>query len=153
MKLYHYTCQFHLDEILHDGFLKLTRSNLMQPIAPYVADGVFRDATDNIKPVVWFSSELNFKNAVNNGLDNDFINDPLYDKTAIAIVIDTDNNGVYEKWEPWALKNGIDRQWLKVLKQTAPNWRTFYISEKPVKIDSNTEILYKKDFLDCGKQK
>lgn len=141
MKLYHYTCIEHLHGILKDGEIKTTRSNLKEIVAPCIVNGIVTDPTDNYKPVVWFSSELDFDSAIKNGLDGSAL-----DKTEVAIQIDTSGPQLFFKWDEWAIRNGIDKEWFGALKKTAPQWSYFYVTEHPVKItDNNARIIFRPD--------
>lgn len=143
MTLYHYTSWEHLRSILEDGEIKLTRSNLLKPVAPHLENGNFVDATDYYKPVVWLSSVLDFKKATGMGLAGG-----LFDKTEVAIAIQTPPMQQFFKWDRWAEKNGIETGWFEALKQTAPLWPTFYVTESPVKIDDNTTgIIFRPDIM------
>ena len=138
MKLYHYTSLGHLLQIFSNGQLKLTPSNLLRTKNIVIVNGEATDPTDKYKPVVWFTDLLDFDKAINCGLKSEI------DKTAVAIEIDTDNySQSFEKWDKWAVKNGIDKYWFSILKKTAPQWKTFYITEKPVTLDEETGIIYK----------
>lgn len=141
MKLYHYTSLEALDKIIEDGEIKLTASNLLRPINPRIVNGVCVDETDSYKPVVWFSSLLDFGKAHLNGLTGSSI-----DKTQAAIQIET---GIlmFHKWDEWAKRNHIENEWFNSLKATAPLWQTFYISESPVKITPTTGIIIRPDIL------
>lgn len=46
--LYHFTCAYHLPQILQDGYLKLTESNLRYPEKMY-------------KPVVWLTTSEKYR--------------------------------------------------------------------------------------------
>ena len=99
MKLYHYTSLDHLQLILDSKKLKLTTSNLQPPKNPrweMGEDGIMALVSDNddYKPVVWFSSELNFENAIKNGL--------YARKTEVAIVISDAKPPMFRKWIKWA---------------------------------------------------
>ncbi len=52
--LFHYTCKFHLPEILESGYLKLTDSNLIPPDGTLLTE----IASKNYKPVVWLTDSL-----------------------------------------------------------------------------------------------
>lgn len=136
MILFHYTSFSHLSEILEDGIIKTTNSNLLEPTNMHVENHVLVSDTDWYKPVVWFSSELDFENANNNGLGGG-----LMDKTEVAIAIDTTGPQMFYKWDEWAIRNNIQPRWFERLKRTGPNWRTWYISERPVQITDTTRII------------
>ena len=141
MKLYHYTSLERLDQILADGELKLTRSNLVEPKSPHldIKNRRVVDETDNIKPVVWFTSSLDFDKAALVGFSGSAMG-----KTEVAIQIETGIQ-VFHKWDKWAISNGIEETWFQALKKTAPLWDTFYICEHPVKIDDYTMLCFRPD--------
>lgn len=45
------------------------------------------------------------------------------------------------------MENSIEKKWFDVLKESAPLWKTFYITEKPVKIGEDTRIVYRPDIM------
>ena len=142
MKLYHYTSIDHLQQILTDNEIKLTCSNLLKPKNLKIVNEAFIDETDGYKPVVWFTSILDFDRAKQCGLVGG-----NSDKTEAAIEVDIpcpELQSVY-KWDSWAKANNIDEEWFLALKTTAPLWNSFYISERPVKIDDRTEIIFRPD--------
>lgn len=137
MKFYHYTSLDHLRQILAERKINLTASNLLKPIAPHIVNGNLVDETDSYKPVAWFTSLLDFDRAIKCGL--------YPEKTEAAIVFETTEKDRFRKWEEWATENGIEKEWFDNLKQTAPLWRTFYVSEKPVYFDKNTGVIFRPD--------
>lgn len=140
MKLYHYTAIYHLQQILKDRLIKTTASNLLEPVNLRIENHNMVSDTDHYKPVVWFSSELDFDSAIKNGLDGSAL-----DKTEVAIEIDTSGPQLFFKWDEWAQQNGIKEAWFERLKRTGPNWRTWYVSENPVRITSTTRIIPRPD--------
>ena len=139
MMLYHYTSLEHLAQILEDREIHLTASNLLKPIAPHIVNGNFVDETDSYKPVVWFTSVMDFGRAKGAGLDGSIL-----DKTAAAIAVDSTSQN-FVKWETWAKRNRIETSWFNALKRTAPLWETFYITEQPVPITNDTRIIFRPD--------
>lgn len=137
MKLYHYTSLEHLRQILTDGKINLSASNLLRPINPHMENRCFVDDTDNYKPVVWFTSLLDFDRAVNCGLSPS--------KTEAAIQIESPGKPLFRKWDKWAIENSIEKKWFDTLKETAPLWKTFYITETPVKINETARIIFRPD--------
>ncbi len=131
MMLYHFTSRWHLQQILKDGYLKLTPSNLKEPYDLQIINGKAISSTDNIKPVVWLTTVEEFEKAANCGISGASV-----DKTEARIEIDTSKYPLqaFYKWDKWAIKNGTDIQWFELLKKTAPEWKTFYVSEHPIKI-------------------
>ena len=143
MTLYHYTCLEHLRQILADGIIKTTHSNLLRPVNPRFINGVFADPeTDSYKPVVWLTSTLDFSAGEGNGLTGS-----VYDKTECAIAIEVMFYHHFRKWDEWTKENKADKEWIARLKATAPNWRSWYISEKPIVMDSATNIIFRSDIL------
>ena len=140
MTYYHYTSLDHLREILDEKRIDLTASNLLRPVAPRIVNGTFADpATDNVKPVVWLASNLDFDVAINNGLP--------YEKTEAVIAIQANRAISIIKWDKWAVANGIEKSWFNALKQTAQNWDNFYISEAPIPITETTGIIFRPDIM------
>ena len=137
MILYHYTSREHLKEILKSREIKLTASNLLKPVKPAIINGKLSDVTDNYKPVVWLTSLLDFSKAIQAGL--------TIEKTEAAIQIEMSPLQPFYKWADWAERNGIDKEWYQALKNTAPLWETFYITEYPLKITDTTRIIFRPD--------
>ena len=143
MKLYHYTSIENLRAILSDNEIKTCPSNLLRPVAPKLINGTLTDETDSYKPVVWFTSLLDFDSAANYlGLAGS-----ATDKTEAAIEIETALRP-FCKWETWALKNGIDQEWFKALKKTASGWTDFYVIETPVRITEDCRIIFRPDIAE-----
>lgn len=142
MKLYHYTSVYQLGLIMQSREIRLSPSNLMRPKNPRLVDidGIqtFIDETDTIKPVVWLTTFLDFDRAVECGVSEG--------KTECAIVIDDADKNVFKKWDKWAIANGIEKAWFNTLKQTAPLWRSFYVSEQPIVIpEKGIPVLFRPD--------
>lgn len=140
MRLYHYTSLKLFQSILDDRVIKLTASNLLKPINPHIVNRCFIDETDIYKPVVWASSLIDFDEAEKMGI-------PKF-KTEVAIEIDSASIQFFHKWSEWAEENNIDQMWFNALKITAPQWETFYVSEKPIVIDDHTKIKLRSDIYD-----
>lgn len=140
LTLYHYTSTMHLKQILADEEIKLTSSNLLPPINLRIVNGCAVSDTDSYKPVVWFSSVLDFNAAALCGLAGSIV-----DKTEVAIMVVIRPPMIAHKWAEWAATNNIDKEWFDKLKATAPAWKTFYITESPVKFDDNTRIIFRPD--------
>lgn len=142
MILYHYTSLSNLRQILDEKVIKTTASNLFKPIAPKLVNGTFADTTDIYKPVVWFTTIDRFDLASGCGLYG-----AADDKTEAAIVVNTAGPIIFQKWDQWAIKNGIEKLWFSRLKETAPYWETFYVSEIPIPINENTSISFRPDVM------
>lgn len=140
LTLYHYTSTAHLQQILTDREIKLTCSNLLPPKNPRIVNGNVVSDTDNYKPVVWFSSVLDFNAAAFCGLAGSIV-----DKTEAAIMVVIRPPMIAHKRAEWATANDIETEWFNRLKATAPAWETFYITEYPVKFDENTRIIFRPD--------
>lgn len=139
MKLYHYTSLRHLEKILNDGTLQTTASNLLKPVCPHIENGQLVDVTDSYKPVVWFTSVLDFEKARYCGLTGSVL-----DKTEVAIEVTPTALQRFYKWTEWAEQNNIDKAWYENLKSTAPLWDSFYVIEAPVGI-RQAKIIYRPD--------
>ena len=152
MELYHYTDLWHLRQILEDGYLKLTPSNLLQPKnVQYVADehgrvSVIGD-TDDYKPVVWATSILDFDRALQDtGLDiEDKANVRSVDKSEAAIVIT--NTKKFRNYEAWAKRHKIDRRWFEALTR-GRDYKNWYVCEERVPIDESVKIAIRPDVLE-----
>ena len=143
MRLYHYTSLYSLQKILKDGVLKTTCSNLLKPIKPHFKDGALVDITDSYKPVIWFTTVSDFQKAKGCGIIGG-----AYDKTEVAIAVEITAQKFY-KWTEWAKRNNIEKTWFEALKQTAPLWNTFYVTEKPIIIHpDNPEIIFRPDMYE-----
>ena len=138
--LYHFTSIENLREILNTGIIKLCPSNLLKPINPHIVNDCLLDETDQVKPVVWFSNDGSFEHAVGNGLS--------LEKTQAVIVVPT-SAVCFTKWDEWAVSNHIDCEWFEVLKNTALNWESFYVSELAVPITEEIRIAFNKALVDC----
>lgn len=142
MNLYHYTSCYHLNQILKDKVIKTAPSNLLKPVNPQIKNGsLIDDATDDYKPVVWFTTVSDFNTAIQAGLNKW--------KTEVAIIIEAPILQNFMKWETWAINNKIDEQWFATLKETAPIWATFYISENPVTITDDIKIVFRPDVYEA----
>lgn len=145
MKLYHYTSIEHLEQILDDGKIRLSPSNLLRPINPHIVHGELVDETDKYKPVVWFTSVLDFDKAREAGLAGSAV-----DKTEVAIVIEPtplEMRCMFHKWDKWAMANYIEGAWFRALKKVAPQWQSFYVTEHPVMISNDTGIIFRPDIF------
>lgn len=137
MKLYHYTSLEHLREILKSKEIKVSPSNLLCPVDPKLINGVLTDITDSYKPTVWLTTIADFGKALQMGL--------TITKTEALIQIEALPNITVYRWTEWAERNGIDKQWYNDLKATAPLYKTFYVSERPIKITNQTQIVFRPD--------
>ena len=146
MFLYHYTCLEHLQQILAENCIKTSPSNLLRPKNPRMVNGSLVDITDSYKPVVWFTSLLDFEKASQAGLSGSNV-----DKTEAAICV---NLLDAKKWTIWAKNNNIEKSWFNALKESAPLWDSFYIVEHNIPIDKNTKIIFRPDIMEeFNKQK
>ena len=116
---YHFTCSFHLPDIMESGFLNLSESIFS-----------FEQMEDN--PVVWLTAS---PSPENNGLlfdDNipDFLN-----KTHIRFTIRS--RPYIKQWDAWSDAIGIDAQQKQrlILSASAENtYENWYISEQPIQL-------------------
>lgn len=143
MPLYHYTSLYQLKLIMDAKQIDLCPSNLVRPDDWYMvedANGIptVADETDDFKPVVWLTNFLDFKRALKSGL-----NKP---KTECAIVVKNPDPACFVKWDKWAIANGIEKKWFNALKRTAPEWPSFYVTEKPIVItNEGTGVIFRPD--------
>lgn len=145
MTLFHFTSLEALGGILADQQIKTTCSNLLRPVAPRLIGGNVVDPTDSYRPVVWFTDAFNPEG---NGLEAPSMFNMTVDKTEVAIVIKDAYPPVFQKWSKWAKKHKIEEEWFTALKKTAPNWRHFYVSEKPVLLSDKTKIIVRSDIVE-----
>lgn len=143
LTLYHYTSIYHLRQILEDQEIKRTCSNLIPPKNPRIENNALVSDNDNYKPVVWFTSVLDFSKAALCGVDGG-----LMDKTQVAIAVDVQPPLIAYKWDEWAIANGTDKEWFEAIKETAPQWHTFYVTESPVKLGNNTGVIFRPDIFE-----
>ncbi len=126
--LYHYTCIEYVPQIMKNG-LKLTPSNLKQPINLRIVNGTLIGDTDYYKPVVWFSDS---DSPERNGLDGS-----IFNKKAIRItVVKTDE---YKFWNIWAKQNHMDKRWKKALSE-GYNYQSWFVIERPVLVEEIVKI-------------
>jgi len=137
--LYHYTSLYHLRQILKDGRIRVTCSNLKEPVNLRVVNGSLISDTDDYKPVVWLSDKLDFMTAEDNGLKGSTV-----DKTECVLVIPFDATK-YQRWNTWSKKNHMEAAWKNRLKQVAPGWPTWYVSEEEIPINDNVRIIIRPD--------
>jgi hypothetical protein len=126
--LYHFTSRYHLPLILKDGFLKLTESNLKEPMPGQKIANVF-DSDDLYKPVVWLSRSANAGNCA--------VLSAGVDKSEILITLRERTH--YQNWTLWSKTNRIKNSWAKRLT-SAYNPNSWYVSEIAVPLTGN-EVL------------
>lgn len=117
-QFYHYTSKYHLPIILHDGFLKLTESNLRMDVEMY-------------KPVVWFTNN-EVLSAYSLGL-----NGTIVDKQEIKITLSDSPN--YKNWTIWSHDNRIKKSVVTRLT-SGRNPNNWYICEQPVYLTKDTVL-------------
>ena len=126
--LYHFTSRYHLPLILHDGFLKLTESNLREPLPGEKIANVF-DSNDLYKPVVWLSRTADAKNCA--------VMSAGVDKSEILITLRERPH--YQNWTIWSKDNRIKASWAKRLTR-AYNPNSWYVSEAVIPLTSDEVI-------------
>lgn len=150
MLVYHYTCLEHLREILADGYLKPSPSDLKRPVnLRMVKDNQGRDSvisdTDDYRPVVWAYDKLDFDNILSaTGLDRwkGKVGSSV-DKSEVCIVMDGSG---FSHWLTWARKNFISEKWLREMFTDGTDYRHWYIHEGPVYLkDVDAKIIYRPD--------
>lgn len=128
--LYHFTSLSHLHSIMSDGYLKLTPSNLQEPInlrfdfekMAYIADN------DDHKPVVWLTKNPEVE-IYGNGL--------IEAKTVIKITIA--KKPKYKTWESFAIQNCADPEYKKFLEEDRNPW-DWYVSEKIIPVSEFIKV-------------
>ena len=103
MKLYHFTSRHHLPRILEAGFLRPTESNITWHAENVAPDVVWLYDTDDIRPSRMLIGSRRLD-------DGSTLHD--VDKSEVCIEVEVDDA---ERWEPWAVRHGINRRWRKGL--------------------------------------
>lgn len=133
--VYHYTAAARWKLIKKSGYLKLTPSNLLKPVAPHWEvdeNGVrnFVDETDSYKPVVWLTNSDSPKgHAVG----------PIKEQLQIAIPYNKDK---HSWWVEWKDKNRMNKSWFKKLTSRGERYGTWYVSEEIIPLE---EVAWVKD--------
>lgn len=143
MKLYHYTSLWHLEKILADGEIKLSPSNLKEPVDLHFVNGAVVSSFDSYHPVVWLSNKLDFDTAKDNGLSGSIV-----DKTECALVIRNCTTPRYRYWLTWAKEHKMEKEWFKAMIESAPNYKTWFITEKPIPVDDNVSVVFRPDIYE-----
>lgn len=117
-QFYHYTSKYHLPIILHDGYLKLTESNLRMDLEMY-------------KPVVWLTNS-EVLSAYSLGL-----NGSMVDKQEIKITLSDSPN--YKNWTIWSHDNRIKKSVANRLT-SGRNPNNWYVCEQPVQLTKETVL-------------
>ena len=123
-QLYHFTSIERWELIEATGHLRTTESNL--------------SATKECagKNVVWLTTDHDcvHGHGLRNSLDGT-------DKTRVRIEVALPNNSVH-KYQAWAIRNGINPQWMKRLVETAGGGvATWRVTERPITSDRWTEVI------------
>lgn len=138
--LYHYTCKENVNSILKEG-LRLTPSNLLQPVNMRIVNGSLVSDTDWYKPVVWLSDSISPER---NGLDGSRFN-----KKEIRVTVEKTDE--YKYWDLWSKRYYMDKRWKAALTD-GYHYKSWFVIERPVSVDEivkieNTitgEVLYEK---------
>ena len=150
MELYHYTSLVHLRQILDDGFLKPSPSDLKRPVNLRKEKderggwSVVSD-TDDYRPVVWAYDKLDFEHAMAaTGLDRgEKYGYSSVDKAECALVFD---GAGFSHWLTWARKNHISEKWLREMFTDGTDYRHWYVYEGRVYLDDvNARIIFRPD--------
>ncbi len=136
MKLYHFTSYQHMLEIIADGKLKRTPSNLLEPVNPRIENGVYVSDTDDYKPVVWLTSKATPDRL---GVDTPEL-PPQFNKHRVRLEISPPPFLNICKWEPWADSHGISPKWKAALIKNM-DYDTWYISEGEIPIAYVSRII------------
>ncbi|MCR5390202.1 MAG: hypothetical protein K6E77_05565 [Lachnospiraceae bacterium] len=159
MKLYHFTSETHLKEIIKSGYIKLSPSNLERPINERVDKENMRTVADNddVRPVVWLTSTPVIKGdetgvyniddakrkAIDQALADGKITKEQYEiliesKTSVRIAVEKTQDMF--RWTRWAEENGIESKWFKALKQAAADYGNFYVCEREIPVGEFVQV-------------
>ncbi|KAF5066182.1 hypothetical protein DSECCO2_266340 [anaerobic digester metagenome] len=127
--LFHYTCKHHLALILKDGYLRLTNSNLDEPLSiSYLENNHL-----GRNPVVWLTDSENTRG---HGLEG------LLNKTEIKITVKKEPHMKF--WLTWSKQNNIDKEWAKALME-GYEYQSWFVSEKIIPLG---DILKMENLID-----
>jgi len=137
-QLYHYTSYHHLLEIVASGKLKLTNSNLLEPVNLRIENGNAVSDTDWYKPVVWLTSreaptEIGVYFA-------DMPMPPEHDKRRIRITIPNTVLLGIRPWNQWATQNHMNRDWRRALTKGMDS-SSWYITEQEIPLAAASQIV------------
>lgn len=135
-KFFHYTSLFHLNEILTDGFLKLTPSSLKEPTTTEIIDNRLVTDVDDYYPVVWLTDAYYFNQPKALGLDGSML-----DKTELAFVFK--ENKDFRSWKGWAKAHHIQDDWFTALTEDR-DYKSWYVYSKPLSI-IGSKIKFRED--------
>lgn len=113
MILYHFTSAWHLPQILEDGYIDVTESNLSQHREHAGPD------------VAWFTKSPTVAGTT-------FLRGCSVDKTEVRFIVDVPG-GEVQKWWTWARRRGIEPRWAKGLA-AAGGSASWYVIERPVPV-------------------
>lgn len=111
MILYHFTSTWHLPQILEDGYIGVTESNLSRHREHAGPD------------VAWFTKSPTVAGTT-------FLQGTVVDKTEIRFIVDVPSGDAH-KWWTWARRRGIDLRWARGLA-AAGGSAFWYVIERPV---------------------
>lgn len=142
--LYHYTSLIKYRMILATGKLLLTPSNLKYDNATFHEEPMFFngheigiktvDKYENYHPVVWLTAN-DRAGAKNTGLSND--------KIMCRITIKTEGKiWRYLPWRTFCDKYNADRGIASTLKQTADDYRNWYVCESEIPVADFTKVEF-----------
>ena len=142
--LFHFTSYLHMMEIIRDGKIKLTNSNLLAPTNLRIENGKALSDTDYYKPVVWLtSSYVPERLGVSIIVPDEFKQTEEYKQTnkkRIRFEIPATEDLQIYKWSQWATANNIDDKWRKVLTKNM-NYNSWYVTEKEIPISAVSHII------------
>lgn len=111
MILYHLTCEWHLETILRDGFLKVTESNIL----PTGAGPRVCWLTVNPEPRQEWQR-------LNRGMG-------ATDKSVVRFTVEVKTA---HHWPRWARRQGIRGWWYHALAESGGNPEEWYVTDRPV---------------------
>ena len=121
MKLYHFASAGRLAQIMDDGYLKVTESNMSRTREHAGPDVVWLTSDPDPSAQPWKSGA------------------PV-DKTAVRFTVDVPKREA-QRWRGWATRRGIDPRWLKNIAASGGSGR-WYVIERPVPRAEWIEIVH-----------
>lgn len=131
MTLYHFTSLDALRSIIRDGFIDVSSA----------ASESLLSMEEELS-AVWFTADPDFSRAA-----QWMPGGSLSDRTQAAIVIQNAGFDNFDYWYTWARQKGMSRKQIQSFIDRTEQWRTWYISEQPVPIDENADVILRPDIM------
>ncbi len=157
MFLYHFTSKYHLVDILKEGYLRLTPSNLEIPVNLHRDEETMTMVADNddVRPVVWLTSSIRISSPEVLG-NNKYTEQELDEAIRQGYIKESDKKKFLDskdsvrievkktsdmfRWTRWAQENGIDPEWFKKLKKRAKDNGNWYVVERKIPVSDFISI-------------